>query len=295
MYTNCQLLPPRVASIEMLPSDLELQLLERPDDTATWQVYADMLQERGDPRGDVIALGEKLRQGDDSVAALYAERCRAARWPRGAPFPVMHYRVRFEQMFEELRARPDISVRTALIEGPVLDDLARWKKVAGAAWPPGMTELYSELSGVDLEYKIEGGSLGGAIHIPALSLWDHGPLDGELWFDFTDDDNPLHRLRPIDRFVSEAYTVLYLRDPDRVAEVAYHYCGETLIPTRLSYREWLEMLFRSRGVFYWIKLAVEKRGRGTWVEDGIAQVAKRFPDFDPAAMSPTTDCEEVEL
>lgn len=272
---------------------IERQLLANPDDSAAWLVYADALLERGDPRGDVIALGEQLRRGDSSVAARYAERCRAARWPREAPFPRMHYRVRFEQMFAELRVRPDVEIRVASIDDP-LDDLETWKRAAGAAWPAGMTELYTELSGVELEYRI-GEDASGGIHIPSLSLWDHDALDGELWFDFTEETSALHRIRPIDRFISEAYTVLYLETPSAPARVAYHYCGESLVPLGITYREWLELLFRARGALYWIQLAMGPGGRRTWVEEGIEHVAKLFPDFDPESIRPASAFPEVDL
>jgi uncharacterized protein (TIGR02996 family) len=277
-------------------AQLEARLLADRDDRAGWLVYADALQERGDPRGEVIALGERLRAGDATVAARYAERCRAARWPRAAPFPHMHYRVRFEQMFAELRARSDVAVRTATIESPDPDAIARWRPIAGAAWPDGMTELYTELSGVELDYDVKNAeSVGGALHIPSPALWDHAALEQELWFDFTEPDSALHRIRPIDRFVPEAYTVLYLRSPSAPAEVAYHYCGEALVPTDLTYREWLECLFRARGAMYWIQLALGPAGGTTWVEDGIAHVARMFPDFDPGAMMPPRAMPEVPL
>jgi hypothetical protein len=190
-----------------------------------------------------------------------------------------------------------VTVRSATIEAAVPEAIDAWKPVAGAAWPPGMTELYSEVSRVDLEWSVEGeDGVSGAIHIPDLRLWDHAGLEDELWFDFTEDDSALHAIRPIDRFTAEAYAVLFLdRTP---AEVAYHYCGESLVPAGLSYREWLELLFRARGVQYWIQLALgppPPPDRETWVEEGIARAAKLFPDFDPASMSPARQRLEVDL
>lgn len=209
---------------------------------------------------------------------------------------MVSYRVRFEKMFGELRATPTVKVRVARIEPPRAGDIGNWKEIAGASWPDGMSELYAELSSVDLEWEVEGmKSTGGAIHIPPLSLWDHDALEDELWFDFTDDDSPLHFIRPIDRFVPEAYAVLYLRPEDRPAEVAYHYCGEDLVRTGLSYREWLELLFRSRGALYWLGLTLGPSRSHTWVEDGIAHIAKLFPDFDPISMSPKHRQQPIEL
>jgi uncharacterized protein (TIGR02996 family) len=277
---------------------LERTLLANPDDTASWLVYADALLARNDPRGEVIVLGEQLRTGPrvQDLEVRYAERCRAARWPRGAPFPRMHYRVRFEQLIAELNANPAITVEAATIDEPN-GDLARWKAVAGASWPEGMEELYTELSGVSIGWTVEGTSdVNGAIRLPSLSLWDHDALEGELWFDFTEGDHPFHFIRPIDRFVAEAYAVLYLRPGGKPATVAYHYCGETLIRTGLSYREWLEFLFRSRGVLYWLQLATgPAQQQGDWVEQGIEYVAGLFPDFDPTSMSPKFAQPEIAL
>ncbi|MDQ3335474.1 MAG: hypothetical protein M4D80_09940 [Myxococcota bacterium] len=288
--------PPVDNSPSPMIAALEQQLLQQPDDAATWQVYADALQQRSDPRGDVIVLGERLRAGETKLAAQYAERCRAARWPRGAPFPRMSYRVRFEQLIAELKAHPGVTVKKAEIADARPDDLARWQAVAGPAWPEGMTELYSEVSSVEIEYTVNGfESVNGAISIPTLDLWDYERLEGHLWFDFSEPESALHRIRPIDCFVPEAYTVLYLRDKKSPAEVAYHYCGESLVPVGLTYREWAELLFRARGVLYWIQLAIGPTKDRTWVGEGIDQVAKMFPDFDPTTMSPKRSFKEVPL
>lgn len=278
---------------------LEETLRKTPDDRATWLVYADALQEKGDARGDVIALGERLRDGErGAIEAKYAERCRAARWPRGAPYPRMHYVTRFEQMFAELRAHPEIEVTKAdLTRADVgSDEMAAWRERAAGSWPEGMTELYDEVTEVELTYRVKDDeSTGGAINIPSLSLWDHDALEDELWFDFTEEDSALHFIRPIDRFVPEAYAVLYLRPEGKPAEVAYHYCGEELVPTGLTYREWLDLLFRSRGVLYWLQLTLGPGRDKTWVGDGIERVAKLFPDFDPKSMQPKKRHKEIAL
>jgi uncharacterized protein (TIGR02996 family) len=277
-------------------TELEATLLANPDDRGCWLVYADALLERNDPRGEVITLGEKLSSGDASVAARYAERCRAVRWPRGAPFPHMHYRVRFEQMFAELRARPEMEIRTAEIDPPDPAAIPRWQKVAGAAWPAGMAELYSQLSGVRLDYSVKDREdTGGAINIPALDLWDYQALNGELWFDFCLPDSPLHFIRPIDRFVAEAYAVLYLRPAGQPADVAFHYCGERLVPTGFTYREWLELLFRSRGAHFWLDATLTPTRDTTWTGECVAHLARLFPDFDPDSMKPARARPEVRL
>jgi hypothetical protein len=199
----------------------------------------------------------------------------------------MCYRVRFEQLFAELAAHPEIAVKRARIGDPNPDETARWRAVAGAFWPAGMTELYQALSSVELDWDVRGAeSTGGSISIPTPALWDHAALENELWFDFTDEGSALHAIRPIERFVPEAYAVLYLDParPDAEAEVAYHYCGEELVPTGLTYREWLELLFRARGTTYWLGLTLHPSPDTTWVGKAIERVATMFPDFDPASM-----------
>jgi uncharacterized protein (TIGR02996 family) len=286
--------------------DLEGRLREAPEDEGAWLVYADWLLERGDARGEVIRLGHQIRAGGATpeMERRYAAVCRAARWPREGPWPRMCWRVRFERLVEELRARPEIEVQKAELGPPTApDELARWRQVAGAAWPDGMTELYSELSRVRVSFRAEGGpeeGTHGTIALPALqTVWDYPRLQGLLWFDFLEQDHPFRSIRPIDMFVDEAYAVLYPVPPDGSAsgpaEVAYHYCGEQLTATGLSYREWLELLMRARGVHYWLKLTLAPATRRTWVEEGVGRMAELFPDFDPHSMMPGEPREEVDL
>jgi hypothetical protein len=95
----------------------------------------------------------------------------------------------------------------------------------------------------------------------------------------------------------EAYAVLSLRPEGKPAMVAYHYCGEELTLTGLTYREWLEFLFRSRGVLYWLQLATRPSSEQghTWVEQGIALVARLFPDFEPNSISPMQAQQEIDV
>lgn len=54
--------------------DLEARLVDSPDDAATWQVYADWLLEREDPRGQLVQLEQRLTRssGRDRVAVQQA-------------------------------------------------------------------------------------------------------------------------------------------------------------------------------------------------------------------------------
>lgn len=210
----------------------------------------------------------------------------------------MPWKTRFEALVRELSSHPEVTLTEARL-GPPTDPavLAAAQKVAGAAWPKGMTELYTELGSVDIAYSVAGGS-GGAIRIPTVTdVWDHASHEDELWFDWQLEENPNHpfaRIRPIDRFTEEAYAVLYPVPGGGPARVCYHYCGERLTPTGLSYEEWLELLLRSRGCTYWLTLTTGPRSRDTWVEKGFARMATLFPDFAPDAMRPATPFEDVD-
>jgi hypothetical protein len=208
----------------------------------------------------------------------------------------MGYRDRFEALVDELRRAPGVTVEAAYL-GPPTDpaSLARARAVAGAAWPEGMTELYTALASVDIRYQLAG-FRGGAIQIPPVEqVWDYAGLEDDLWFDWLVDENPDHpfaQMRPIDRFVEEACAVLYpvpppsrgtARDP---AMVHLHTSGESLFPTGLDFATWLELLFRSRGAYAWLGLTLGRPTRRTWVEENIDAVAALFPSFDPPSLCP---------
>ena len=53
--------------------ELEEEILRRPDDAGTYLVYADWLQARGDPRGELITVQHQLAQAPDSRALRQAE------------------------------------------------------------------------------------------------------------------------------------------------------------------------------------------------------------------------------
>jgi hypothetical protein len=206
------------------------------------------------------------------------------------------YRARFETLIAELEGCPELEVTEATIGSPTPpDELEAARAVAGAAWPEGMTELYTELSQVDVAFRSrsEGGP-SGAIHIPTVTnVWDHAAHEDELWFNWCEPNSPLLHIRPIDRFVPEAYAVLYPVPGDRPAMVHYHYCGESLVPTSLSYQAWLEQLFKARGVNYWLKIFTGPRRRMTWVEERHDAMARLFPDFDPIGASPSEPFAEI--
>ena len=209
-----------------------------------------------------------------------------------------NYRTRFEQLILELSSKPELEITEATI-GPATSPevLAAARAVAGAAWPDGMSELYAELSRVDVEFRSRSGDVpSGGIHIPTVTdVWDHAAHEDELWFDWLEEDSPLHHIRPIDRFVPEAYAVLYPVPSNSPALVHFHYCGESLVPTGLTYRAWLEELFKARGVAYWLDIFTGPRSAYTWVERGHDAMAQLFPDFDPIGSAPPQPRAEIPI
>lgn len=71
-----------------------------PPDDASWQVHADELQAKGDPRGNVLAIQEALRKKPDDAALRKAECESLAPLLTGK---LKDYLVRFEKMAETLR------------------------------------------------------------------------------------------------------------------------------------------------------------------------------------------------
>jgi hypothetical protein len=206
------------------------------------------------------------------------------------------YRARFENLVRELVACPEIQVTEAKIGPPTpAEEIAAARRVAGAAWPDGMADLYREVGSVDIDWEHRTmQDCMGSIHIPAVrAVWDYRALEGDLWFDWLEPESPLHRIRPIDRFVPEAYAVLYPVPGDCPATVSYHYCGQSLVPTGLDYRQWLDKLFVARGVSYWLGIFSGPRQDVTWVEEAHDAFARLFPDFDP--LEPVLPREKIPL
>ncbi|MEJ7597723.1 MAG: TIGR02996 domain-containing protein [Kofleriaceae bacterium] len=68
------LTPPPGITVEARHAELEHQLRESPESREAHLVYADWLQERSDPLGELIALGVASASGDDDDLARF-ERC----------------------------------------------------------------------------------------------------------------------------------------------------------------------------------------------------------------------------
>ncbi|KAL2784914.1 hypothetical protein BJX66DRAFT_315951 [Aspergillus keveii] len=98
-------------------------------------------------------------------------------------------------------------------------------------------------------------------------------------------------LKPIDRFVPEAYTVLVgpmKKDrPQKFSDyIAYHYCGEELVETRYTFADYVERLLVSRGYWYWVT-SLCPLDRGSLEADALKRIAPQiFPDMDLSLFVP---------
>ncbi|KAL2847337.1 hypothetical protein BJX68DRAFT_113071 [Aspergillus pseudodeflectus] len=92
-------------------------------------------------------------------------------------------------------------------------------------------------------------------------------------------------LKPLDRFVPEAYTVLIgPKKKDRPQKfsnyIAYHYCGEELVETRYTFADYVERLLISRGYWYWVR-SLCRLDRGSLEVNALKSIAPQiFPDMD---------------
>lgn len=210
-----------------------------------------------------------------------------------------NYRARFEALIEGLRQHPNLlDLRAELGEPTDPEAIEEARALVGKAWPEGLTEFFQELSFVEISFKAsstnpkgEPRDVYGTISIPNVtSMFDYENLEDEIYFDFMEGDHPFHLIRPLDRFVPEAYVVLYPIHKDvekntKPAHIAYHYCGEELWDTDLSFTDYIDFLMLSRGIHYGIKLKVGPRDRYTWVEEMQDTTQKLFPDFDPKVLA----------
>ncbi len=219
----------------------------------------------------------------------------------------MSYRARFESLVSDLQSHPKVTIQTATI-GPPTDPavLVAAQKIAGKAWPSGMTAFFEQMSSVSIAFVAAGTNASGGpcevrgtIAIPRVEdMFDYAGLEEETWFDFLESDHPFHLIRPLDRFVPEAYAVLYPVNINPAANavqsrVMYHFCGEELWETGMSFEQYIDFLLITRGIHYSIKLKVGPRGASTWVEEMHDAAHRLFPDFDPNALAAPTRRAEI--
>jgi hypothetical protein len=186
-----------------------------------------------------------------------------------------------------------LSVLAAKIADPASPaDIERAAKLAGGALPNGMADLYREMNGFQLEWEVKDHAALGGGHpiIGSINLLPlikdrgesvFGNWKGVVWFDGVE---KFRNVVPFDLFQPEACAAFYPVPGDMM--VHHHYLGEEVHATGLTYSEYVELLFQSRGFLYWISaLCADEQAQGQ-VEDFRAFFPKLFgsdtlPTFAP--------------
>ena len=163
------------------------------------------------------------------------------------------YLERFKEMIAELEAHPSIGVTEATIHAPaptsILEELS-----ARFAVPSAMRRLYEQANGLTVRWEVpdaEGSSSPQCGNINILPIEQvYGSWEGIIWFDEDWDDGSTKPLHPLDFFIDEACSALYIDGSDNPT-VYYHYCGEDKEDLRVDFAGYIELLLKSRGFWYW--------------------------------------------
>ena len=180
--------------------------------------------------------------GTDDIAASREAGIRLLQEPL-SPRP---YLDRFNAMAAELEARDDIVVDTYVARpGATDEDIA-----AAKAYSPisdDMERFYRQANGLTLHWHLKDNEeTCGRIDLKPLDQVFSDWRDC-IYFDDDDDFKPLH---PVDFFVDEACAALYV-DGSANPTVYYHYCGEEMDTLAVDFGQYLELLLKTRGFWYW--------------------------------------------
>jgi len=178
----------------------------------------------------------------------------------------MSQRNRFERMVGELKSNAKVEVAEVSFGQPATaSGIARAREVAKGSLPAGMEELYGEMNGFHLRWKIRVPALlenndrdWGTIELLPLDRI-FGDWQGSVWFDDLPDGDRYRPVRPFERFAPEACAAL-VQPPEKTvgATVHYHYFGEQLEDTGYPFPDYLDRLLASRGLFYWLETLCAK-------------------------------------
>jgi hypothetical protein len=199
----------------------------------------------------------------------------------------MKYRPRIESMISSLKSNPLVDVETAVLGPPADPELvSRLREAHRGHVPEEIFDFYGEVGSLELlwwaklpEASRDDMSWSGRIKlVPLQAVVSADEWRDLLWFDGNSESHPFRLIRPVDFWVNEACAVLYPVPGD--AKICYHYCGEELWPTGLTFDQWFDRLLASRGFWYWLK-ALIARPNGD-AAHFRAVMPKVFPDFDPS-------------
>jgi hypothetical protein len=201
-------------------------------------------------------------------------------------------RDRFQAMIDDLRRNPNVRVATADMADPASSaEIEAATELAGGYLPAGVAEFYSQLNGIQLEWrhtvaKVRHGDESDKGLIDILPITEvFGDWEGVTWFG--DDDDEYRSVKPFDMFVPEACTAFIQPPGKRPADtVAYHYFGEELHVTGYKFDEYLERLLASRGFWYWIQALCPDLQDSSEVADFRRAMPLIFDDYDDSLFQP---------
>ncbi len=192
-----------------------------------------------------------------------------------------NYLERFKAMVKELEDNPKIIVKRFEIKPPATE--AELASVEGKIkLTRDMVDFYTEANGLELEWELKDSvnqSTSGNVNLlPVQNVF--GDWKGAIYFDWEGGDT-FKALHPVDFFVPEACAAFNL-DGSENPEIYYHYCGEEMESMKIKFREYLELLLKSRGFWYWqTAVAAGFKGVGSTETVKFMEIMPEiFPDFD---------------
>lgn len=217
------------------------------------RVMADV---KGTPLDAVKDISIELSIGDvvvveDDASTLEREagfRTQETPWAAGS------YIARFREMVSALENDSRIEIEECTINPPATAaEIAEAEQVHPMS--PAMKAFYEEANGLTLLWSVpsadEDSSTCGRIKLlpiqEAFSSWKD-----VIWFDEEWDDGSKKAFHPIDFFVEEGCATIHL-DGSANPKIYFHSCGEEMDAMELDFAQYLELLLKTRGWWYWQK------------------------------------------
>jgi len=200
------------------------------------------------------------------------------------------YRERFTEMVRALGAIKDVVIDEVCYGEPASEDeISRARERSGGALPIGLETFCRQMNGFTLRWHVDGSEpriVGSILLLPLLTDGEsiYGDWRDVVWFE---EGDSFYDVRPFDFFTNEACAA-FSPVPGE-ATVHFHTMGESLEPTGYDFAEYVELLLRSRGLWYWqLALCVDEQS-ATDLARFRETMPSLFPDYDDAVFTPGTE------
>lgn len=193
----------------------------------------------------------------------------------------------FHEMADELENNPAIHLIKSKFNPPATEEeLNEARSIFNLT--PAMIDFYSQANGINIEWEKceqkelpDGGLAAGYINLlPVQDVF--GDWEDIIYFSEDDPYKPLH---PLDFFIDEACAALYL-DGSNNPQVYYHYLGEEMSPIGVNFEDYLKLLLKSRGFWYWQTAIYQPEYDNPYVSRSLEEsnftniMPQLFPDFN---------------